>query len=286
VVACADGTDSLDQCLVSLEKTCAGIEREIIVVFAMEPTRASEIASRHPDVRSISMPPATLVPLLWSEGIAASSGSVVALTIAQCSAHAAWASSMLDAIARGAAAAGGPLSLAASASAADSAVFFLRYSAFLAGQAQSATGEIAGENCVYSRAALDAGGWSRESGFWEIEVNKRLRERKMYIAWVPDAVMEFGDAGSVSGNVRRRYAHGKHFGASRKADRGESSIRIAIASPLVPFVLFARAARRAWPGKQYRRRLIRSVPAFAVLSASWALGEAVGAIGGSSAHRS
>lgn len=228
----------------------------------------------------------TLVPRLWSEGIVACVGPVVALTISECSASPDWASAILDAISSGASAVGGPLSLSPSASAFDSAVFFLRYSAFLSEGSSSSNGEIAGDNCAYSGDALDVGGWTRRSGFWEIEINKRLRDEGKQIAWAPTARMEFGGAGSVSANARRRFVHGKHFGASRKIDNGESPLRIALASPLVPFVLFARAARRAWPNKQYRRQLLTSAPAFAVLSASWALGEAVGAIGGNVAHRS
>ena len=150
----------------------------------------------------------------------------------------------------------------------------------------SKTSSIAGDNCAYSTEALDVGGWSRKSGFWEVEVNKLLADQQKLIAWVPAAKMEFGNAGSVRENTRRRFVHGKLFGATRRVDHGESSLRIALASPLVPLVLFARAARRAWPNKQYRRQLITSAPAFAVLSASWALGEAVGAIGGRVAHRS
>ena len=232
------------------------------------------------------MPPDTLVPRLWSKGIAASAGAVVALTIGQCSASTDWAQAMLGAISDGAAAAGGPLSLSRSASALDAAVFFLRYSAFLPERLPSAIAGIAGDNCAYSSDALEAGGWTPESGFWEIEVNNRLAEEGKEIAWVPDAKMEFGGAGRISANARRRFQHGRHFGASRRAVNGESLLRIALASPLVPFVLFVRAARRAWPNRQYRRQLIVSVPAFAVLSASWALGEAVGAIGGGVADRS
>ena len=231
------------------------------------------------------MPAGTLVPCLWSEGIAASAGAVVALTISQCSATTGWARSLLKAISNGAAAAGGPLSLSPTASAVDSAIFFLRYSAFLSEQSPSKTSEIAGDNCAYSTGALEVGGWTRKSGFWEIEVNKMLADEGKSVVWVPEAKMEFGDAGSVSSNARRRFVHGKHFGASRTANRGESSVRIALAFPLVPFVLFTRAARRAWPNKEYRRKLITSAPAFAVLSASWALGEVIGAIGGSVARR-
>lgn len=285
VVACADNSDSLDRCLASLEATCAGIETEIIVVSAVDGSVVTDCLKRYSGVSSISMPPDTLVPSLWSEGISVSTGAVVALTISQCSATPEWAQSLVKAISNGAAAAGGPLSLSPRASAFDSAIFFLRYSAFLSERSATSTAGIAGDNCAYSSEALDVGGWTRESGFWEIVVNKLLADRGKPILWVPEAKMEFGGAGSVSSNARRRFVHGKHFGASRRANRGESALRIALASPLVPFVLFARAARRAWPNRQYRRKLIRSVPAFAVLSASWALGEAVGAIGGGVAHR-
>lgn len=244
-----------------------------------------EVAGRHGGVAVISMPPDTLVPRLWATGIASSAGSVVALTISQCSASATWATALLSAISGGAAAAGGPLTLSPDASSLDSAIFFLRYSAFLSDKSPTSTAGIAGDNCAYSSEALEAGGWSTRSGFWEVEVNKLLADQGKSIAWVPQATMEFGGAGTVSANLRRRFVHGRHFGASRRHDRGESSLRIALASPLVPFVLFARAARRAWPNRQYRKKLITSVPAFAALSASWAIGEAVGAIGGSVAHR-
>ncbi|HUQ47513.1 MAG TPA: hypothetical protein VM053_04630 [Gemmatimonadaceae bacterium] len=285
VVACAERPDSLHRCIASLQKTCNGIETEIIVVTAVDGFRGHEFSARYPGIRYIAMPADTLVPRLWSEGITASAAEVVALTISQCSASPGWARSMLSAISRGAVAAGGPLTLSPTASRFDSAIFFLRYSAYLAGRSQTSAG-IAGDNCVYTSKALEAGGWSRTAGFWEVEVNKLLAERGDSIAWVPEAEMEFGDGGSVTANTRRRFVHGRHFGASRRIDRGESSTRILLASPLVPMVLFGRAVRRAWPSKEYRRKLIAAAPAFAVLSAAWALGEAVGAIGGRSAHRS
>ena len=285
-MACVDRSGSIDRCIASLQATCAGIETEIVVVSASSGSWADEVAARHRGVTVISMPPDTLVPRLWAKGITSSAGAVVALTISQCSASTTWARSLLSAISGGAAAAGGPLALRPNASAFDSAIFFLRYSAFLFERSSSTTTSLAGDNCAYSSEALEVGGWTPESGFWETEVNKLLEDRGKSVAWVPEAKMEFGDAGSVFANARRRFVHGKHFGASRRADRGESSMRIALASPLVPFVLFARAARRAWPNKQYRRKLITSAPAFAVLSAAWALGEAVGALGGRGAHRS
>lgn len=254
------------------------------MVSAMEGTLARKTSSRYSNVRFFGMSPGTLVPRLWSEGISESRGPVVALTISECSAVPAWASAMIEAISGGAAVAGGPFSLTANASTLDAAVFFLRYSAFLSEGSHSTTEQIAGDNCVYSRAALEIGSWTRASGFWEHEVNKLLKQKGIPFAWVPRAIVQFGDGGGLTSNARRRFTHGRLFGASR-TEHGESALRIAVAAPLVPFVLFGRAAARAWPTRQYRRRLIGSLPAFAVLSVSWALGEAVGAMGGSGADR-
>jgi hypothetical protein len=286
VVACADHTDSLERCIASISAACSGIETEIIVVGSVGDGRAIDAVKQKHRVRVISMPGRTLVPRLWSEGIAASAGSVVALTISQCCPGPDWARSLLSAISNGAAAAGGPLTLSSRASVFDSAIFFLRYSAFLSHRTPSTTAQIAGDNCAYSSEALEIGGWTRDGGFWEVEVNRLLIGHGEKVAWVPDAKMEFSDAGDITSNTRRRFIHGKHFGASRKVDHGESSLRIALVSPLVPFVLFARAAKRAWPVKRYRLPLMTSVPAFALLSASWAIGEAVGAVGGRIANRS
>ena len=287
VVACAERVDSLPACLDSLRESCAGFVAEIIVSVC-EDASPSEIESRHPDVRVVTLPRGALVPLLWAEGISESRGAVVALTISQCTASREWAKAMINAINSGASAAGGPLVLERSASVLDAAVFFLRYSAFLNERCppSSHTAAIAGDNSAYSRLALERGGWTREAGFWEVEVNELLIDRGDALAWVPEAVMQFRSAGSMSVLSQRRFLHGKLFGISRTKTRGESSLRIVLAAPLVPLVMLARAARLAWPNREYRRRLLAASPAFAWLSACWALGEAVGAIGAGFADRS
>lgn len=286
VIACVERAESLGSCLDSLRESCEEIPTELLVVSALSDSSVSEITSRYPGVRLITLDSKALVPQLWAEGIARSTGSVVALTISQCSAKRGWARAMVGAITGGAAAAGGPLTLHPDASNVDCAIFFLRYSAFLSDRSPSMMVGIAGDNCAYSSESLESGGWSREHGFWEVDVNDRLRNQGKKLEWLPEAAMDFRGAGSLSTIARRRYVHGRRFGVSRKVEHGESSLRIVLASPVVPFVLFARAARRAWSNKLYRRRLIASVPAFALLSASWAFGEAVGALGAGDANRS
>ena len=287
VVACVERADSLAGCIDSIRASCGAIEVEIVAVVAGDIVEKSSFVTDHPGVRLISLPSSALVPQLWSEGIVASRGQVVAITLCQCSATKEWANAILSAIKAGASAAGGPIVLRASASMLDSAVFFLRYSAFMSetSMAHATTVEVAGDNAAYSRHALGQGGWIRESGFWEVDVHQVLRRRGDSIAWVPAAKMEFANAGSLSAISHHRYEHGKLFGQSRHIARGESVFRIALASPVVPFVLMTRAARRAWPFKEYRTKLLGSLPAFAWLAGCWALGEAVGAVEAGIANR-
>jgi hypothetical protein len=60
---------------------------------------------------------------------------------------------------------------------------------------------------------------------------------------------------------------------------------IVATSPLVPFALALRAWRRVRSMVEHRGRFLRALPAFLVLAGCWAVGEAVGAVGGAPAPR-
>ena len=89
--------------------------------------------------------------------------------------------------------------------------------------------------------ASRASGRLKSTGGWSITVNQS-----------PGSRSENGvrRCGSVTANARRRFVHGKHFGASRKADRGESSTAhcARFATRAVRAVRTCRAARLAKQG--------------------------------------
>jgi len=60
---------------------------------------------------------------------------------------------------------------------------------------------------------------------------------------------------------------------------------IAVATPLVPLALALRVWRRVRLMPSHRGRFLRALPVFLPLATSWAIGEAVGAIGGAPASR-
>ena len=276
---------SIAICLDSLLESCRDHDAELIVVDAGDDNAVATAVRLRPGIDFIQMPADTLTPRLWSEGLAASSGRIVAFTTGHCFVTRNWAAGLISAIERGAAAAGGPLKLHADASILDAAIFFLRYSAFIEGKDDSAVNDVAGDNAAYARVDIPEHSWSRELGFWERDVNRALLTSGKSLAWVDSAFAEFGRSFSFRSICSHRFSHGRLFGHSRVTTDGENRLKILVGSVLVPFVLAARAGSRVLGSAAYRMRFIVALPLILVIASCWAAGEAAGAMEASVADR-
>ncbi|HEX2723363.1 MAG TPA: hypothetical protein VHM24_10615, partial [Gemmatimonadaceae bacterium] len=256
------------------------------VVNAGKDATVREAAHTNPAISFIEMPADTLTPRLWSEGLAASRGSVVAFTTGHCFVSSEWGSRLLAPIATGAAGAGGPLRLVPHATLVDAAIFFLRYSAFIEGKPDGAVDDIAGDNAAYARGSIPPGTWTRENGFWERDVNRAIRHSGGSLAWVDGAVAGFGDSFRFGSICRHRFEHGRLFGHARVANDGESCAKIVLGSVLVPIVLCLRAGRRTVGRAAYRGKFLVALPITMIIAACWAAGEAAGALEATIARRS
>lgn len=285
VVGSVESESSISRCLDALVRSCAGIDAEILVVDAGGGTVIEHAVRSHPGIVFFPMPADTLTPRLWSEGLAASSGHIVAFTTGHCFVTEEWAASLLRAAGGDAAAAGGPIRLATDASTLDAAIFFLRYSAYMNAGVTREVCDIAGDNAAYVKGRIPGGSWSREHGFWEHDVNRAIRTCGGTLHWANGAVAEFGSSFDFRSICRHRFAHGRLFGVAR-AGRGESPARIVLASPLVPFVIAARAGWRAMRFPLYRTRFLAALPLMLLVAFCWALGEARGALDSTVADRS
>lgn len=223
-----------------------------------------------------------LAPLLWGLGLTAASGAAVAFTINQCTVQPGWARAVLAGLAAKDAGVGGRIELARGTSRIGRAVYYLRYSAFVAAidGPRREVRDIAGDNAGYRRDVLlrYADRWAH--GFWEVEVHHFMRADGETLAIIPGMKATFGGAPRLGAFLRQRFAHGRHFGAWRVLVGRRSPARIAIASPLVPFVLFFRAARRLASEPRSLADLAASSMPFLSLAFAWAIGEAVGALCG------
>ena len=279
VVATTDVEPFVDRCIASFRDSSKDLAAEILVVDASRDGTRQRAASL-PDVRVIAAAPGTLVPALWLLGLRASRGTFVAFSNGHCVVAPTWAEALVAGVSPPrVSGAGGAFALGEQTTLAESAAFFLRFSNFLAERWKAGpyAGDIAGDNAIYRREELVEPGLCPADGFWEVEVHRRLRERGRELAAVAGATATVVTGPPALSVLRERFRHGRKSGAWRaRAVVGRP--RVILAAPLVPLVLAARVARRIWSIRRYRARLTAAMPWLLAFTASWAIGEAIGAI--------
>jgi glycosyltransferase involved in cell wall biosynthesis len=286
IIASVESARSIERCIESVCAALEGRSSEVIVVDASRDTSA-DIAERdfgHAAV-VIRCAPGTLTPELWAIGIRLSTGRVIALTTGHFEVGQAWVENLESALRAGHTGAAGRLDLADATSVTDWAVFYLRYSEFLQEPKEVWRGVpgIPADNAAYDGEAIRRFVMNSDDGFWEVEFHRQLHAAGGSLAVVPGATARYARSFPFPTIARHRFHHGRHAGAWRASRAGRSAAMIVAGTPLVPFALALRAWRRVRPMVEHRGRFVRALPAFLVLATCWAVGEAVGAIGGAPA---
>ena len=280
VVAAIDAQDTIEACLTALLTATADIPSDIVVVEASRDDTRRRVEA-FPSVRLMSEAPGVLVPHLWARGFHASRGTFVAFTLAQIRVSATWAERLVAAVRPGVAGAGGGFTLAEGTGPAAWALFYLRYSAFIEERRRDGLveGDIAGDNALYRRSDLEALPPFDVDGFWEVAIHRQLRRRGLALAGATGATAAVMGRPAPMRVVRERLRHGRQFAAGR-ATTLASRARQVIAMPLVPAVLWWRAARRVLPYPAHRPRFVGALPWLVCFATAWAWGEALGALVG------
>lgn len=281
IVAQVDPAVSLRRAIDALERACADLPAEIVVAQTAECPRPEALTGRLP-LQTIRLGGRALTPQLWAEGLVVAKGKYVAFTLANCEVSAAWAGEVIAALHGGAEGVAGPIECAADVGWVDRALYYLRYSAFIAPRVADAdvAGEIPGDHAVYRRASLERHRDVLAEGFWEVLFHRRLRREGGRLCTRRAARARFWGGVGVRAAVRHRFAHGRHFGAWRVAERVRQPWQIGLAAPVVPLLLGARAAVRVLGHAEHRGPFLTSVPVLLAVAGAWAAGEVVGAFFG------
>jgi len=285
VIASVESARSIERCIDSVRAALEGKYSEVIVVDASRDTSAdiAERALGHAAV--IRCAPGTLTPELWATGILRSTGRVIGLTTGHFEVAQTWLENLESALREGHTGASGRLDLADATSVTDWAVFYLRYSEFLQEPTHVRGGVpgIPADSAAYDGEAIRRFVTNSDDGFWEVEFHRQLHAASGSLAVVPGATALYARSFPFPTIARHLFHHGRHAGAWRVSRAGRSPAMIVATSPLVPFALALRAWRRVRSMVEHRGRFLRALPAFLVLAGCWAVGEAVGAVGGAPA---
>jgi hypothetical protein len=282
VIAAQDAGPVLDRSIAAFLKQKNAPELEIIVVSCHRIAERPLPGSQNVCFRSADA--AVSVPALWTLGIRAASGDIVALTIENCIPEPDWASRMVEAHQTECAAAGGAIEPKADTGIADWAIYFCRYSNYMLPFPPRFLNDLAADNCSYKRQALDSVMHLAGDGFWEALIHADMRKagRKLYCD--PAVVVQWAGGISFLRFLTRRFRHGRYF-AARRAMRFGAGQRIvrAIGAPAVPLLLLNRIAARTRSKGRHFTKFLLSLPLVFCLLASWAAGEGFGYLAGSAA---
>jgi hypothetical protein len=282
VIAAQDAGPVLDRCIAALLEQRNAPEMEILVVGC---NREAEFRSASLErIRFLRADSPVSVPALWTLGIHAAAGDIVALTIENCVPELDWAARMVSAHRTECAAAGGAIEPNANAGIADWAIYFCRYSNYMLPFPARFLDDLAADNCSYKRQELDSVMHLAGDGFWEALIHADMRKagRKLYCD--PGIVVRWAGGISFSRFLSRRFRHGRYFAARRSMgfSSGQRVVR-AIGAPAVPLLLLNRIATRTRNKGRHFRSFLISLPLILCFLASWAAGEGIGYLTGAPA---
>jgi len=211
IIAASHAAHTLSECLRCLAPQLSTRASEVFVV-ASSADEARITREQLPSANVIAVERDTLIPIMWAQGVLQARGRVIALTIATCIPDAHWVAEILRAHAEYHTAIGGAIENAIGSSPVDWAVYFVRYTSYMLPFAAGPM-EVPGDNGTYKRVALDAQrDWIRRYGFWENEINARLREEKRSLWGDPRIIVYHNKSFSLLGFSKQRFVHGRIFG--------------------------------------------------------------------------
>jgi glycosyltransferase involved in cell wall biosynthesis len=281
VIASVNGMPSIGECLEALTAQAGGIRYEVLVVDRCGEQTRGDIRRRfsQPEIHVIPVDICESIPKLRAIGMASAKGRLIAILEDHCNVPPGWFEAIERAHAAGYQAIGSGVENGSVERLIDWAVFFCEYSRFMPPVEKGVVSEIPGNCAVYDRVVLNRLSPELGEEVWESFLHQRLKEEG--VAFFCDPAMtvshkkEFGFRYFMS----QRYHYSRSFAAMRmKAAPISRRLTYACATPALPFLLFGRMAKTIWRKQRRRKEFLLATPIIATFLASWAWGEAVGAL--------
>lgn len=280
------GPRYLERCLAALAPQISATGAEVLVPCDDTLTGVAELERSRPELRFIRVRGRRTPAELRALGVRSARRSIVALTEDHCIPAPDWCAQVLAAHQAPHAAIGGAIEPAYGAagepgSALGLALYLCDWGRFLGPVRAGPASALSDCNVSYKRAALAAiaDAWAIE--FHEPAVHRALKARGEALWLSPEVVVHQHRSVPLGPTLRERYAFGRLFGATRlEAAPLPRRAFYAAAGVAIPPLVVARTLALAREKRQIGTAAVRLLPAIALVTGAWALGEAVGYLTG------
>jgi glycosyltransferase involved in cell wall biosynthesis len=273
---------TIRQTLEGLSAQCEDCNAEVIaVVSESDGTSRLLRGFRAPRVRVQIQPAGLGIPQLRRDGVLlAARAPYLVITEDHCTFPDGWLRRMAKEIRERGGVIGGPV-LNGNRTFIGWAQYFTRYSAFLTPASPGATSALPGNNAIYSRAEIAPYFPLLKEGFWEAEFNHALQAAKHPFRMEPDLAVEQHQERGAFAYMSLRYRHGRCYGWRRSRDATPwTRWRLLAVVPVVPLLLYLRAARKVFAKSGYAGMFLLTTPLLLCYFGAWAAGEAAGYLWG------
>lgn len=282
IIASRDTSQTIEDCLNSLERQKCRNLAEIIVVDCSTDGTAEIIKNKFPDVILIEcknkLPSANLKAL----GIMASNGEILAITEAYCIAAVHWFSSILKAHDSTYPVISGAVDPVHFNNTTSWATYFCEYGSFMLPFKKGFYNEMTGNNISYKRNILENYFPEiQDRGFWKVFLQWELQKAGIPMITEPNILVYHNKNCRFSTFLRKRYYFGRCFGGMRKNKLSYiQTIFYITITPLLPLLFTYRLSKQIIPKRRYMREYVVSLPLLFLFFANWSVGELCGYIFG------
>jgi glycosyltransferase involved in cell wall biosynthesis len=281
VIASVNGLSCIAECLEALTHQRGDIRYEVLVVDRCGQETRDEIRRRFspPEIRLIEVEGCLSIPRLRAIGIAAAKGRLIAMLEDHCNVPPVWFEAIQRAHEAGYQAIGSAVENGSVERLIDWAVFFCEYSPFMPPIPTGVVPDIAGNCAVYDRLVLDRLASELSEEVWESFLHQRMKEEGVSFYCNPDMTVSHKKKFGFAYFMSQRYHYSRSFAAMRlKASPAWRRALYACATPALPFLLLGRMTATVWRKNRQRKEFLLAIPLISLFLASWAWGEAVGAL--------
>ncbi len=278
IVAAGRSIERLDKLLSELAPQLVGTTTDVIVSSCCDDASIAGLKTKYPSIVFLSAGARASLPLLLGRGIAQAKGQILAITDSSCHVDHNWLSAICDAHkAISSPVIGGAVELFRASSLGDWAIYFCDYGQFMLPVTTGVSIEVPGNNFSFKRSAVGDLRAFERTGFWKTYWCQKLQREGFQLTLTPTIVVSSEKSMTLSAHLFHRFQYGRCFAGMRLSEISFPwRIIYTFGSLVLPFLLFARIAKRVVPKKRHLKEFLLSSPLVFLAVVVWSVGELCG----------